>query len=102
MATARALVPPGTQAAADLDVMKRATELFSDQYEELARRGAKRIWPHGRPVDAEQLGRLLAALQSTTVPALEHLRERYDIPAVNGRLDFLADDRKETGIRPDK
>lgn len=103
VATARALVPAGTQAAADLDVMKRATELFSDQYEELARRGAKRIWPHGRPVDAEQLGRLLAALQSTTVPALEHLRERYGIPAGQRPSDnLLVDDRKETGIRPDK
>jgi hypothetical protein len=103
VATARALVPPGTQAAADLDLMKRAAELFSDEYEELARQGAKRIWPRGRPVDAEQLGRLLAALQSTAVPALEHLRERYSIPAGQRPSDnLLADDREEAGIRPDE
>jgi hypothetical protein len=53
VATVRALVPPGTQAAADLDVMKRAAELFSDQYEELARRDAKRIWRSERRVREE-------------------------------------------------
>src|ERR1022692_1844200 len=82
--------------------MKRAAELISDEYEELARQGAKRIWPRGRPVDAEQLGRLLAALQSTAVPALEHLRERYSIPAGQRPSDnLLADDREEAGIRPE-
>ena len=102
VATVRALVPPGTQAAADLDVMKRAAELFSDQYEELARQDAKRIWRSERPVDAERLGRLLAALRSTAVPALGHLRERYGIPSGQRPSDnLLADDRKKTGIGPD-
>jgi hypothetical protein len=103
VATARALVPPDTQAAADLDVMKRAAELFSDRYEELARQDAKRMWRFERPVDAEQLGHLLAALRSTAVPTLEHLRERYGIPSGQRPSDNpLADDRKKTGIGPDK
>jgi hypothetical protein len=103
VAAARVLVPPGTQAAADLDVMKRAAELFSDRYEELARRRAKGIWRRERPVDEEQLGSLLTALQSTTVPALEHLREHYGIPAGQRPSDnLLADDGKETGVRSDK
>jgi hypothetical protein len=38
VAIARTLVPPG--AAATLDVIKRAAELFSDRYEDLARRAA--------------------------------------------------------------
>jgi hypothetical protein len=101
VATARALIPPSAPAAADLDVMKRAAELFSDRYEELARQSGKHIRRRGRPVDAGELGRLLASLRSTAVPALEELRERYDIPAGQRPSDnLLSEDAKEIGTPP--
>lgn len=101
VATARALVPPDGPAAADLDVMKRAAELFSDRYEELIRQiDAGQVRRDGVPVaPLELVGRLLSALRSTAVPALEQLRKRYNIPAGQRPSDnLLTQDAKGSGI----